>query len=53
MSTKFFPSEAELTLGEGFASMEPAFGPPAEQTGPRTLRISLAPNEPAFYRLSK
>ncbi len=47
------PSEAELTLEEGFASIEPAFGPTAEQTGPRTLRISLAPNEPAFYRLSK
>ena len=47
------PSEAELTLGEGFASIGPAFGPSAEQTGLRTLRISLAPNEPAFYRLSR
>lgn len=47
------PSEAELTLDENFARIEAAFGPPAEQTGARTLRISLAPNEPAFYRLSK
>ena len=47
------PSEAELTLGEEFARMEAAFGPPAVRTGAQTLRISLAPNEPAFYRLSK
>lgn len=45
------PSEAELALGEEFARVEAAFGPPAEQTDPQTLRISLAPNEPAFYRL--
>jgi hypothetical protein len=47
------PSEAELTLGAGFDRVETAFGPSAEQTGPRTLLIRLAPNEPAFYRLSK
>ena len=46
------PSEAELTLGEDFAAVDAAFGPPAMQTGPQTLRISLAPNEPAFYRIS-
>ena len=46
-------SEAELTLGAGFDRVETAFGPSAEQTGPRTLLIRLAPNEPAFYRLSK
>lgn len=47
------PSEAELTIGVDFARIGAAFGPPAEQTGARTLRISLAPNEPAFYRLSR
>ena len=45
------PSEAELTLGEDFATVTPAFGPVAAKTGARTLRISLAPNEPAFYRI--
>ena len=47
------PSEAELSLDAGFDKVETAFGPSAEQTGPRTLLIRLAPNEPAFYRLSK
>ena len=42
---------AELTLSEDFATVTPAFGPAAEKTGPRTLKVSLAPNEPALYRI--
>lgn len=42
---------AELTLSEDFATVEPAFGPAAEKSGARTLNVSLAPNEPALYRI--
>ena len=45
------PSEAELTLSEDFAAVTPAFGPPAAKTGARTLKVALAPNEPALYRI--
>ena len=44
-------ASAELTLSEDFASVAPAFGPAAEKTGDRTLKVSLAPNEPALYRV--
>ena len=44
-------ASAELTLSEDFASATPAFGPAAEKTGKRTLKVSLAPNEPALYRV--
>ena len=40
---------AALTLGEDFARVAAEFGAAAEKTGPRTLKISLAPNEPALY----
>ncbi len=43
---------AEITLGEDFARIAAEFGPAAAKTGPRTLRISLAPNEPALYRIN-
>jgi hypothetical protein len=42
---------AELTLSEDFASVTPAFGPEAAKTGQRTLKVSLAPNEPALYKI--
>ena len=44
-------ASAELTLSKDFASATPAFGPAAEKTGPRTLKVSLAPNEPALYKV--
>ena len=44
-------ASAELTLSEDFASATPAFGPAAEKTGQRTLKVSLAPNEPALYKV--
>jgi len=40
---------AALTLSEDFARVAAEFGAEAEKTGPRTLKISLAPNEPALY----
>ena len=43
---------AALTLGEDFARIAAEFGPAAAKTGPRMLRISLAPNEPALYRIN-
>ena len=43
---------AALTLGEDFARIAAEFGAAAEKTGPRTLKISLAPNEPALYRIN-
>ena len=42
---------ATLTLSEDFATVAPAFGPAAEKAGARALKVSLAPNEPAFYRI--
>ncbi|MBR2838803.1 MAG: hypothetical protein IKE55_08475 [Kiritimatiellae bacterium] len=42
---------AELTLSEGFSEVAAEFGPAAATTGARTIRISLAPNEPALYRI--
>ena len=45
------PRVAGLTLSEDFATVQAAFGPEAEQTGPKTLSISLAPNQPALYRM--
>ena len=44
-------ASADLTLSEDFSSVAPAFGPAAEKTGPRTLKVSLAPNETALYRV--
>ena len=38
-------------LPENFSSVEPAFGPAAERTGACRLKVSLAPNEPALYRI--
>ena len=43
---------AALTLGEDFARIAAEFGAAAEKTGSRTLKISLAPNEPALYRIN-
>ena len=45
------PAEATLSLSEDFSSVRAAFGPEAEKAGPRALRVSLAPNQPAFYRI--
>ena len=45
------PGEAVLSLSVDFADAFAEFGPAAEKTGARTLKISLAPNEPAFYRI--
>ena len=42
---------AELTLAEEFSEVAAEFGPAAEKTGTRTMRISIAPNEPALYRI--
>ena len=42
---------AELTLSEEFSDIAAEFGPAAEKTGVRTVKISLAPNEPALYRI--
>ncbi len=44
-------ASAELTLSEDFASVTSAFGPAAEKTGKRTLKVALSPNEPALYRV--
>ena len=44
-------ASAELKLSEDFATVTPAFGPAAEKTGQRTLKVSLAPNEPALYKI--
>ena len=44
-------SAAELVLSENIASIGAEFGPAAEKTGARALSVSLAPNEPAFYRI--
>ena len=44
-------SAAELTLSEGLSSVFAEFGPAAEKTGPRSLKLSLAPNEPALLRI--
>ena len=43
---------AEIALGEDFAHIAAEFGAAAAKTGPRTLRISLAPNEPALYKIN-
>ena len=43
--------EAEVTLPEDFAEAVCELGPAAQKTGARTLKVSLAPNQPAFYRL--
>ena len=43
--------EATLTLSEDFSAMQAEFGPDAEKSGPRALRVSLAPNQPVFYRI--
>ena len=42
---------AELTLSEAYSDVAAEFGPAAEKTGVRTVKISLAPNEPALYRI--
>ena len=39
------------SFSEAFASVSAEFGPAAAKTGARTLSVSLAPNEPAFYRI--
>ena len=43
--------EATLVLSEDFSAARAEFGPDAEKTGPRALRVSLAPNQPALYRI--
>ena len=43
---------AEIMFSEDFARIAAEFGAAAAKTGPRTLRISLAPNEPALYRIN-
>ena len=45
------PDTATLALSEDFMEIRAEFGPWAEKTGPRTLRVSLSPNQPAFYRI--
>ena len=42
---------ADLTLSEDFSEVAAEFGSAAEKTGSRTIKISLAPNEPALYRI--
>ena len=42
---------AELTLSEEFSEILAEFGPAAEKTKACTVKISLAPNEPALYRI--
>ena len=42
---------AEVTLSEEFSDVVAEFGPAAERTSARTIRISLAPNEPALYKI--
>ena len=42
---------AVLTLSDGFSEAAAEFGPAAEKTGANAMRVSLAPNEPAFYRI--
>ena len=42
---------AELTLSEEFSESLAEFGPTAEKTKACTVKISLAPNEPALYRI--
>ena len=44
-------SKAELSFSETFAAVSAEFGPMAAKSGARTLAVSLAPNEPAFYRI--
>ena len=43
--------EAEVTLSEDFAEAVCELGPAAQKTGARTIKVSLAPNQPAFYKL--
>ena len=43
--------EATLALSEDFSAARAEFGPDAEKTGSRALRVYLAPNQPAFYRI--
>ena len=45
------PDAAELTLSEEFSESLAEFGPAAEKTKACTVKISLAPNEPALYRI--
>lgn len=42
---------ADLTLSEDFSMVTAEFGTAAQKTGARTIKISLAPNEPALYRI--
>ena len=44
-------SKAELSFSEDFAEVSAEFGSVATKSGVRTLAVSLAPNEPAFYRI--
>ena len=44
-------SKAELSFSETFAAVSAEFGPAAAKSGARTLAVSLAPNEPSFYRI--
>lgn len=43
---------ADLALSEDFSGVAAEFGSAAGKTGARTIRISLAPNEPALYRIN-
>ena len=42
---------AELTFSDDFSDVAAEFGHAAEKTDVRTVKISLAPNEPALYRI--
>ena len=41
----------EVALPEDFQTIRAEFGPSAEKTSARTAKMSLAPNQPAFYRI--
>ena len=43
--------EAEVTLADVFAEAVAELGPAAQKTGARALKVSLAPNQAAFYRI--
>lgn len=45
--------EADVTLSENIGEIVAEFGPVAERTGDRAVRISLDANEPAMYRIRK
>ena len=42
---------AEVALASDFASVAAELGPAAQKTSTKTLTVSLAPNQPALYRI--